>query len=219
VGSQTEHPRSRLAMLPPPPNLSGLQSKYFGLLAVAKIRARQSERRCSLPRDSDERFCQSALVTARLRSLLRRATARQPATLFAATVWAEPRLAAELLSCTEGHTCRRAPADVRVSEGIRGSSPPAGPNPSAVHRDCDATSGQARTATVLETLRTLQAAEAPQAKVQCLSEENKVSHRANKSLNGCPSFHPLIARSGQPFPKRMLARASPSLPAGSWDQS
>src|SRR5439155_16958603 len=142
---------------------------------------RQSERRSSLPRAPGARVCQSAPATRRRRSLLRRATARQPAMLLAGTASAERRLAVELLSCTECHTSLRVPAGVRFSAGIRGSSPPAGPNPLAVHRDCDATSGQARTATVLETLRTLEAAGAPHPKVQRLSEENKVSHRANKS--------------------------------------
>src|SRR5437870_622551 len=203
-------------MLPP---RERLYSKHFGPLTVAKIRGRQSERRSSLPRAPGARVCESAPATRRRRSLLRRATSRQPATLLAGTASAERRLAVELLSCTECHTSLRVPAGVRFSAGIRGSSRPVRPNPLAVDRDRDATSERAGFALALGTSKTLQAAGAPQAKVQCLSEENKVSHRVNKSLNGCPSFHPLIARSGQPFPKRMLARASPSLPAGSWDQS
>src|SRR5712691_12652405 len=106
--------------------------------------------------------------------------------LFATIALAEPRGAAELSSCTGCHTCPRTPAAVRFSAGTRGSSQPARPNPLGVDLDCDATSGQARFAALLETLKILEAAGARQPKVQRLSEESKVSHPANKSLNGDP---------------------------------
>src|ERR1700720_2328602 len=103
--------------------------------------------------------------------------------LFATVALVELRVAAELLSCTGCHICRRAPAAVRFSEGIRGSSQPARPNPLAVDRDRDATSWQASLAALLEIPTILEAAGARQPKVQRLSEESKVSHRANKFLN------------------------------------
>src|SRR5439155_472140 len=116
---------------------------HSGPPAVAKIRARQPEPRFPLSRASRARLCQSPPETGRQRLLLGRATARQRATLFAAVAPAWPRLAAELLSCTECHTCRRVPAGVRSSAGIHGSSPLARPNPLGVDRDRDATSWQA----------------------------------------------------------------------------
>src|SRR5882724_13713035 len=134
--------------------------------------------------------------------------------LFATVALAELRVAAELLSCTGCHICRRASAAVRFSAGIRGSSQPARPNPSGVDRDCGATSGQASFATLLETPKILEAAGARQPKVQRLSEESKVLHRANKFLNGYPSFHGQVVRGWQTVRQRVLLRACVNPPPG-----
>src|SRR2546421_872332 len=123
--------------------------------------------------------------------------------LFATVALAELRGAAELLSCTGCHTCRRAPAAVRFSAGIRGSSQPARPNLSDVDRDRDATSWQASFATLLEIPKTLEAAGARQPKVQRLSEESKVSHPTNKSLNGDPSCRAPAVPSRRTVRRRM----------------
>src|SRR6266516_5984457 len=216
VGSQTAQRRSRLVRLQ---LRERSKLNHSGPPAVAKIRARQPEPRFSLSRDSRARFCQSPPETGRQRVLLRRATARQRATLFAAVAPAWPRLAAELLSCMGCHTCRRVPAGVRFSAGIHGSSPLARPNPLGVDRDRDATSWQAIFATVLETSKSLEAAGAPQPKAQRLSEGSKVSHRANKALNGCPALNAAIVRSWQTVPERMFVRESLNPPAGRWDRS
>src|SRR5882724_13693884 len=137
--------------------------------------------------------------------------------LFATVALAELRVAAELLSCTGCHICRRASAAVRFSAGIRGSSQPARPNPSGVDRDCGATSGQASFATLLEIPKTLEAAGARQPKVQCLSEESKVLHRANKSRNGHPSFRAVAVPNWRTVRQGVRLRASVNPSPGPWD--
>src|SRR6476660_4497144 len=100
--------------------------------------------------------------------------------LFAISAAAERRVAAGLSSCMGCRTCPRVSVGVRFSAGIRGSSRPARPNPLGVDQDRDATSCQARRATLWETPKILEAAGARQPKAQRLSEESKVLHRANK---------------------------------------
>src|SRR5205814_10388449 len=100
--------------------------------------------------------------------------------LFATIALAELRGPAELLSCTGCHTCPRTPGAGRFSAGIRGLSQPARPNLLGVDRDRDATSCQARRATLLEIPKTLKAAGARQPKAQRLSGESTASHPANR---------------------------------------
>ena len=162
---------------------------------MAKIPVRQREPRFSLSRDSDARFCQSAPAVRRLRSVLRRAAARQSAMLLATSAPGEPRVAVELLFCMGCRTSQRVHAGVRFSAGIRGSFPPARPNLLGVYRDPDLTFRQLSVAAVLETSKTLDPAGAPRPKVQRRSGENKASHRANISQNGCRWGQRLIVRS------------------------
>src|SRR5437773_5645725 len=100
---------------------------------------------------------------------------------------------------------------------MHASFQPARPNPLGVDLDCDATSWQTGFATLWETPKILEAAGARQPKVQRLSEESKVLHRANKSRNGHPSFRAVAVPNWRTVRQGVLLRASVDPPPGPWD--
>src|SRR4029077_3508280 len=80
------------------------------------------------------------------------------------------------------------------------------PGPLDVDRDWDATSGKASFATVLEIPKASEAAGASQPKALRRSKENTLSHQANGSPNGDPSFHALLAvQRWGPAPQKLFA--------------